>query len=301
MSVSLLFKDLEDEARLELIEVLEGFIEKVEKDWWDHYILNSLLPHQQVYVKENEFSSLDLNSLVSVFVFNNKSFLERKLISSHEYKDLAMKIRYIRNAVAHMPGPIEIQLTSEKIIYFLMAYKLFFRKFHDLFSSEQPLVFKRINENLKIQMIRFLEAHDEDVDVYKKLGDDSNDKILGISKKIDMIYEKLDQNKMSEFKIINDNLPYESSDEITPQESLNLEEAKDILIGLRENFRREYKDIPREEGILTNSIIAFIIDNKIFEKEIFLKAPSEVIGKVDTRQFEKIEDILSVIKRVKFE
>ena len=58
-----------------------------------------------------------------------------------------MKVRYIRNTIAHLPGALEINLTSEKIIYFLMAYKLFFRKFRDLYSSEQPIVFKVINEN----------------------------------------------------------------------------------------------------------------------------------------------------------
>lgn len=302
MSVSLLFKDLENEARKELIEVLDGFLDKKEEYWWENRVLNSLLSHQQVYVKDGELNSLDLNSLVAVFVFNNKSFLDKKQLTSMEHKDLAMKVRYIRNTIAHLPGALEINLTSEKIIYFLMAYKLFFRKFRDLYSSETPEVFKTINENLKKQMKRFLEAHGEEVEVTKKEVNNFEDNILDISRKIDMIYEKLDHKDMNNRDQINDEtIPYESSGEVSNTEHLNIEEARDILVGLREDYRREYKDIPREEGILTNSIIDFIIEHQIFEKDVLLKSPSEIIGKVNKRQFEKIEDILSVIKRVRFE
>lgn len=301
MSVAVLFSELENEARKELIEVLDGLLDKNEQYWWENRVLNSLLPHQQVYVKEGKLDSLDLNSLVATFVFNNKSFLDKKHFSSNEYKDLAMKVRYIRNTIAHLPGALEINLTSEKIIYFLMAYKLFFRKFRDLYSSEQPIVFKVINENLKKQMRRFLEAHGEEIKEDKKL-DKGEDKILDLSRKMDMIYEKLNQNKMDELdqKTV-DEVPFESSGDVSNTEHLNIEEARDILVGLREDYRREFKDIPREEGILTNSIIDFILQNQIFEKEVLLKSPSEIIGKVDKRQFEKIEDILSVIKRVRFE
>lgn len=301
MSVAVLFSELENEARKELIEVLDGLLDKNEQYWWENRVLNSLLPHQQVYVKDEKLDSLDLNSLVATFVFNNKSFLDKKHFSSNEYKDLAMKVRYIRNTIAHLPGALEINLTSEKIIYFLMAYKLFFRKFRDLYSSEQPIVFKVINENLKKQMRRFLEAHGEEVKGDNDL-DKSENKILDLSRKMDMIYEKLNQKKIDMLDQNNEEeSPYESSGDVTNTEHLNIEEARDILVGLREDYRREYKDIPREEGILTNSIIDFIIQNQIFEKEVLLKSPSEIIGKVNKRQFEKIEDILSVIKRVRFE
>tara|TARA_A100001015_G_scaffold320879_1_gene448942 strand:+ start:1940 stop:2845 length:906 start_codon:yes stop_codon:yes gene_type:complete len=301
MSVAVLFSELENEARKELIEVLDGLLDKNEQYWWENRVLNSLLPHQQVYVKDEKLDSLDLNSLVATFVFNNKSFLDKKHFSSNEYKDLAMKVRYIRNTIAHLPGALEINLTSEKIIYFLMAYKLFFRKFRDLYSSEQPIVFKVINENLKKQMRRFLEAHGEEVKGDNEL-DKSENKILDLSRKMDMIYEKLNQKKIDMLDQNNEEeSPYESSGDVTNTEHLNIEEARDILVGLREDYRREYKDIPREEGILTNSIIDFIIQNQIFEKEVLLKSPSEIIGKVNKRQFEKIEDILSVIKRVRFE
>lgn len=301
MSVAVLFSELENEARKELIEVLDGLLDKNEQYWWENRVLNSLLPHQQVYVKDEKLDSLDLNSLVATFVFNNKSFLDKKHFSSNEYKDLAMKVRYIRNTIAHLPGTLEINLTSEKIIYFLMAYKLFFRKFRDLYSSEQPIVFKVINENLKKQMRRFLEAHGEEVKGDNEL-DKSENKILDLSRKMDMIYEKLNQKKIDMLDQNNEEeSPYESSGDVTNTEHLNIEEARDILVGLREDYRREYKDIPREEGILTNSIIDFIIQNQIFEKEVLLKSPSEIIGKVNKRQFEKIEDILSVIKRVRFE
>ncbi len=301
MSVAVLFSELENEARKELIEVLDGLLDKNEQYWWENRVLNSLLPHQQVYVKDEKLDSLDLNSLVATFVFNNKSFLDKKHFSSNEYKDLAMKVRYIRNTIAHLPGALEINLTSEKIIYFLMAYKLFFRKFRDLYSSEQPIVFKVINENLKKQMRRFLEAHGEEVKGDNGL-DKSENKILDLSRKMDMIYEKLNQKKIDMLDQNNEEeSPYESSGDVTNTEHLNIEEARDILVGLREDYRREYKDIPREEGILTNSIIDFIIQNQIFEKEVLLKSPSEIIGKVNKRQFEKIEDILSVIKRVRFE
>ena len=156
-------------------------------------------------------------------------------------------------------------------------------------------------ENLKKQMRRFLEAHGEEVKGDNEL-DKSENKILDLSRKMDMIYEKLNQKKIDMLDQNNEEeSPYESSGDVTNTEHLNIEEARDILVGLREDYRREYKDIPREEGILTNSIIDFIIQNQIFEKEVLLKSPSEIIGKVNKRQFEKIEDILSVIKRVRFE
>lgn len=301
MSVSIIFKDLENEARKELVQVLDNFLDKKEQYWWENRVLNSLLSHQQVYIKEGELDSLDLNSLVAVFVFNNKSFLEKKLITSMEYKDLAMKVRYIRNTIAHLPGALEINLTSEKIIYFLMAYKLFFRKFRDLYSSKTPDFFQSINQNLKKQMRRFLEAHGEKVEVTKEVNN-LEDNVLDLSRKMDMIFEKLDHNKMNNYnQNNNETIPYETTGEVSNTEYLSIEEAKDILIGLREDYRREYKDIPREEGILTNSIIDFIIEHRIFEKDVLLKSPSEIIGKVNKRQFEKIEDILSVIKRVRFE
>ena len=55
--------------------------------------------------------------------------------------------------------------------------------------------------------------------------------------------DKLDKlNKKTE-----DEVPFESSGDVSNTEHLNIEEARDILVGLREDYRREFKDIPREE------------------------------------------------------
>jgi len=302
MSIAYIFNDLETEARDELESVLNFFIEKKD-NWWESKVISGLTEKQMLSSKRDDLKSLDLSALVSVFFHNNRDFLQRGLINSLEYKDLVIQVRFMRNFIAHLPGSADLLLTSEQIIYFLISYKIFFKKFSELHSNDRPKMFDKINNELIKQMMRFLESH-EISDIPIELKDDKESNLDSINQKIDSIFSKLNNlkidttfSKEQDQERESENNHFSNRNEFSSR--ISSEEAKDILIGLREEIRRKFRNIPRENGILQNEIIELLIKHKIDNDDKFSQISKNLYNSIDKRQMVHLDEIFTIIKRLK--
>ena len=158
MALDFLLKQLEDASSKELSEFLDENLDTSNNNWWQYKVVQYLSPQQKFSSQKDDIYSLDLNSLISVFCQNYVDFLTNKIFRGYELRNLAQSVRSIRNTVAHKSS--STVFTSDTIIYFLITYKLFLRKIHELNNVDNLNILNDITQELLSQMSRYFEVYD---------------------------------------------------------------------------------------------------------------------------------------------
>tara|TARA_Y100000294_G_C8538435_1_gene330097 strand:+ start:254 stop:1177 length:924 start_codon:yes stop_codon:yes gene_type:complete len=305
MHLQVLINDLEKQATKELVDFLDDNLDTSNTNWWQLKVIRYLSPQQKTNSIKNDFYSLDLNALVSVFCANYTDFLTNNFFKGYELRSLALTIRTIRNSYAHQT--MSTSFTSDTILYYLITYKIFLVKIHNINNVDTLPVIEDINKELLAQMERYQEAHGKIVGTKdEKIEDEVHDENKTLSYLEKIINDLNDLKSQQEKKTISDDIDDNQNIETKEEELTNVKqidkigiiEAKDILIGLREDIRRVHPDVPRENGILRHSMIQNFISRKINNLEKFNLLPADELDKTDKRHLDQLDKIFSIINRV---
>ena len=308
MHLEVLLNDLEKEATKELVNLLDENLDTSNNSWWQFKVIKCLSPIQQQHSIKNDINSLDLSALINVFSYNYSEFLTQNVFKGHELRSLALTIRSIRNSIAHQS--MSTSFTSDMILYFLITYKIFLNKIHDINNVDKLLIIEDINKELLIQMERYQEAHGQPISTQNESKTNDTKEENKTLSYLEKIINDLDQIKSNKQEIIttNENMEEteqnineaEKSDNYANENKIDSIEARDLLIGLREDIRRIYPDIPRENGILRIDMLQLFITKKINKIEKFNLLPNELLEKTNKKQLDQLEKIFSIINRINY-
>ena len=143
-------------------------------------------------------------------------------------------------------------------------------------------------------MTRFQETHSYEKDNYTSVK--KNNKEEEVLKDINS-----DNEKKVTIKVEPSRNEENDNDVLISEDSkISTIEARDLLIGLREDIRRIYPDIPREHGILRKSMLDMFISKKINNTEKLNLIPDDIFSKTNNQQDEQLEKIFKIINKIEY-